>query len=509
MKCLKFDTQAFKENVVSAYNAGTADQRLPADTEMARSLIPPATAAFRDFSNISPDIPVFISDKCVGCMECVISCPDTAILAKVVTAETVDKTLQTQTEEERHRLQKQFSKTTKYGDVYQKKGLEPGLFHISIDPQKCKGCAECVTVCGEHKALRMVTKDSQILEEAQKNINFFNGLPETPAQFINDRLLTDMMLAHRSLLYTGGAGSCMGCGEATAIRMMLAATGFVHGEKSAAIVASTGCNTVFGSTYPYNPYRVSWTNSLFENSPAVAMGLKARWNQLGWQNKKLWVIGGDGAMLDIGFQSLSRMLMSQMDIQVMVLDTQVYSNTGGQASTASYLAQNAKMSAVGSVLPGKTESRKEIGLLAMMHPHVFVAQTVTAIPNHFYKAVMAANSYPGPALLNVYASCPPEHGIADDMAQHQSKWAVESRAFPIFIYDPRGGPKIKDRLSLKGNPNPMEDWAKDFDFISFARTEGRFAKQFDKNGHPSETLKKSQEERLANWRQLQELAGLK
>ena len=96
---------------------------------------------------------------------------------------------------------------------------------------------------------------------------------------------SDMMLAERSLLYVGGAGSCMGCGEATALRMMLAATGFVYGQENIGIVAATGCNTVYTSTYPYNPYLVSWTNSLFENAPADAMGVRARWDQLGWQQQ--------------------------------------------------------------------------------------------------------------------------------------------------------------------------------------------------------------------------------
>ena len=76
------------------------------------------------------------------------------------------------------------------------------------------------------------------------------------------------------------------------------------------MVAATGCNTVYTSTYPYNPYVIPWTNSLFENAPAVAMGVRARWDAQGWQRKRLWIVGGDGAMNDIGFQSLSRMLAS-------------------------------------------------------------------------------------------------------------------------------------------------------------------------------------------------------
>lgn len=244
------------------------------------------------------------------------------------------------------------------------------------------------------------------------------------------------------------------------------------------------------------------------------MGLRARWNQMGWHHKKIWVIGGDGAMLDIGFQSLSRLLMSGMDINVLILDTQAYSNTGGQASTASYLGQDAKMSIFGKVIQGKTERRKELANIAMMHPDVFVAQTVTSLPNHFYKAIMTANEYSGPSLINVYTACPPEHGIKDDQGCHQSTLAVYSRAFPLLMYDPRLGTRMKDRLSLRGNPAQHEDWYRDpktneqVDFIAFARTEGRFRKHFGSDGNPSETLKRSQQDRLANWNLLQELQGV-
>jgi pyruvate/2-oxoacid:ferredoxin oxidoreductase beta subunit len=132
---------------------------------------------------------------------------------------------------------------------------------------------------------------------------------------------------------------------------------------------------VYASTYPYNPYLVPWTNSLFENAPADAMGIRARWDQMGWHDKQLWVIGGDGAMLDIGFQSLSRMLASGMNIKVLVLDTQVYSNTGGQSSTATFMGQNTKFTVHGKTIPGKIERRKELAQICMMHPNTFVGQT--------------------------------------------------------------------------------------------------------------------------------------
>lgn len=510
------DVADFNERVVGAYNSGLAERGLPADDQSARSVVPAGTGALRDFSYIAPDIPEFIADNCVGCMECVTECPDTAILGKVAEPGVLDQHLAAVSDEaERADMSAQWTVTNKYFHVLEKKGVGGGKFGIFIDPTKCKGCAECVDACGDHNALKMVSKATRNLDWYKTAFNFYRSMPETPEKFINEKALADMMLTERSLLYVGGAGSCMGCGEATALRMMLAATGFLYGPENIGIVAATGCNTVYTSTYPYNPYKVSWTNSLFENAPADAMGVRARWDQLGWKDKRLWIVGGDGAMLDIGFQSLSRMLAAGADIKVLVLDTQVYSNTGGQSSTSSYKGQDAKMSFHGSAIPGKKENRKELGNICLMHKDVYVAQTTCAHMNHFYKAVMEANQYPGPAVINVFTTCQPEHGVGDNMAEHQAKLAANSRAFPLFIYDPRKGPRIKDRLSLVGNPNVKDDWytlpktGEPVDFVYFARSEGRFAKHFDKNGTPSPTILAAQEERLENWHLLQELAGIR
>lgn len=505
----------FCERIIGSYARGV-EPELEADVFLARSLMPPASAMRRSFRHLAPEIPSFLAERCVGCMECVNECPDTAILAKVVEPRTLEAYLgRIERADRREALRSQFSKTQKYYDLFEKKGETGGLFGIFIDPDKCKGCGECVTVCGTHAALRMVPKTNLDLGQYDLAMDLFHHLPPTPEKFLNERSLGDMMLSDRALLYAGGAGSCMGCGEATAVRMMLAATGFVYGAENIGIVAATGCNTVFGSTYPFNPFHVPWTNSLFENAPADAMGVRLRWDQAGHSRRRLWVLGGDGALYDIGFQSLSRMLMSGMDIKVLVLDTQVYSNTGGQSSTATFTAQEAKMAAYGKAQPGKLERRKELAEIAMMHPGVFVAQTTPAHLNHFYKAILAANEYPGPAVVIAYAACMPEHGIGDDRAALQARLAVESRAFPLLIYDPRRGERIRERLSLQGNPAMKEDWyispktGKPFDFIEFARTEGRFAHHFDEQGNPDEFLQQAQAERLQNWRTLQELAGLR
>ena len=519
----------FGRSIVPAYRRGIADMELPADAGLARSVIPPGTSATRDFSRLAPRIPEFLLEQCVGCMACVSACPDSAIFGIVVPEPEVESRIETfaaaqpQPEIASATARTHFAPTAKYGDVPAKAGAERGAFGLFVDAVHCKGCAECVEVCSAlgHDALIMIDKvevepegGESTIDRHARDMAFFRSLPPTPPVYRNEKALADLMLGEHAFGYVGGAGSCAGCGEATAIRMLVAATRQVHGPDSMGIVAATGCNTVFGSTYPFNPYLVPWTNSLFENAPAVALGVRARWDAAGHPDRRLWVLGGDGAMYDIGFQALSRMVASGSDIKVLVLDTQVYSNTGGQASTASFGGQVTKMSAFGSALHGRPEARKELGRILMAHGDVYVAQTTPAHLNHFYRTILEANAYPGPAVVIAYSACMPEHGIADDAASRQAKLAVASRAFPLFTYDPRRGPTIAERLSLQGNPALREDQATEpggppIDFLTFARSEGRFAPHFDADGTPTAEILATQQDRLANWRTLQELAGLR
>ena len=512
-----FDVEDFESRIIDSYNEGHASESLPADVTLARSIIGPASGRLRDFSYIAPEIPEFLPDNCVGCMDCVTMCPDTAILGKVISEELLQDGLSNLSSDQSEEMEKLWPKVRKYWDNREKKGKEPGRFGIFIDPSKCKGCAECVDVCGSKNALAMMPKEKMGADEHQRLWDFYTSMGDTEQDYVNERSVMDIMLKDDSLLYAGGAGSCAGCGEATALRMMAAVLGYDHGAENAAIVNSTGCSTVYGSTYPYNPWKLPWTNSLFENGPTDAMGVRARWDQIGWDDKKLWVIGGDGAMYDIGFGSLSRMLSSGMDIKVLVLDTQVYSNRGGQTSTASYTGQDSKFYAHGSSIPGKMEARKELGAIAAMHPGVYVAQTVTSLPNHFYRAVREANAHKGPAVVSVYTTCQPEHGVADDASYERSNVALASRAWPIFIYDPKKGPRFQDRWDLKGNPSPKRDWHRkknedgeweDIKFRHFAMGEGRFRKQFDKEGNPSDTILLAEDDRISFWNRLQDMAGV-
>jgi pyruvate-ferredoxin/flavodoxin oxidoreductase len=199
-------------------------------------------------------------------------------------------------------------------------------------------------------------------------------------------------------------------------------------------------------------------------------------------------------MYDIGFQNLSRMMISGKPIKVVVLDTQVYSNTGGQACTSGFLGQISDMAQFGKAAQGKKEVRKEIGLIAMAHRTTYVMQSSIAHPNHMIEGFIAGLRARRPALFNCYTSCQPEHGIGDDVGARQARLAVESRAYPLFRYDPDQGDAPAQCFDLEGNPQLDNDWPtytlryREFGrektleipltFADFALTEGRFRKHF-------------------------------
>ena len=310
-----------------------------------------------------------------------------------------------------------------------------------------------------------------------------------------------------------------------------------NGRAEMGIVNATGCTSVWGSTFPYNPYPFPWASHLFQDSPSMAMGLfqghmtkmadgfKAirmaelelegkynpevhdpffthfNWEQFSDEEFKLCPpvvsVGGDGAMYDIGFQNLSRMMMSGLPIKVLVLDTQVYSNTGGQACTSGFISQVSDMAPYGKASKGKREIRKEMSLIAMAHRTSYVLQGSISNVTHLLEGYIEGLNSRHPALFNVYSVCPPEHGVGDDMAEHQSKLAVESRAYPLFKYNPDVGVTFADCADIDGNPAMDDDWPMytidymdeegkeatlevPMTFADFAVTEGRFRKHFRK-----------------------------
>jgi pyruvate-ferredoxin/flavodoxin oxidoreductase len=310
-----------------------------------------------------------------------------------------------------------------------------------------------------------------------------------------------------------------------------------RGRAQMGMINATGCTSVWGSTYPYNPYPFPWSSHLFQDSPSVAMGVfeghmakmaegfravrmaelelageyrpavhedffnRFTWAQFSDEEWRLCPpvvsMGGDGAMYDIGFQNLSRALISGLPVKVFVVDTQVYSNTGGQACTSGFISQVSDMAPYGEAKRGKQETRKEISLIGMAHRTAYVLQGTIDNVTHLLEGYIDGLNSRRPALFNIYTVCPPEHGVADDRAVAQSKLAVEGRAYPLFKYDPDAGTTFSDCVSLEGNPALDDDWptyalkyvddegkeatlSVPLTFADFALTEGRFSKHFKK-----------------------------
>ncbi len=309
-----------------------------------------------------------------------------------------------------------------------------------------------------------------------------------------------------------------------------------RGRSNMGMCNATGCTSVWGSTWPYNPYPFPWTNHLFQDSPSVAMGifeghmakmadgfrtirksemmLKGtykpeehddfftyfNWGQFSDEEWLLCppvvAVGGDGAMYDIGFQNLSRMMASGKPIKVIIVDTQVYSNTGGQACTSGFIGQVSDMAQYGKVWQGKPEPRKEIGLIAMAHRNTYVLQGTLANTSQMIEGFIDGLMAKRPALFNLYTTCQPEHGVGDDLGTHQAKLAVESRAYPLFRYNPDNGVKASEAFDLSGNPDIDKIWPTyqlkylenghekhmelPMTFADFALTEARFRKHFRK-----------------------------
>ena len=511
-----------------------------------------------------------------------------------------------------------------------------GLFSITVNPNTCKGCMECIEVCGDD-ALRSVPQTEASIARLRKHWDFWLDLPSTPAHHLRADVeegigpLETLLLDKANYLpFTSGDGACLGCSEKTIVHLFTATvealmrprvehhlerlddlvgclqnhiqkrlvrglamddpdavgravaavgdgdltlaelasnlgagdgepidrdwlgrmTALVaslkqlawkyrqgvggSGRSSMGIVNATGCTSVWGSTYPYNPYPFPWANHLFQDSPSMAMGVfeghmakmaqgfKAirqaelelsgdyrpeehddffayfDWHQFDDDEWRLCppvvAVGGDGAMYDIGFQNLSRLMASGKPIKVLVVDTQVYSNTGGQACTSGFLGQISDMAQHGRVSQGKVEPRKEIGLIGMAHRNTYVMQSTIAYPRHMIEGFVAGLKARRPALFNLYTSCQPEHGIGDDLSARQAKLVVESRAYPLFRYDPDAGTTPAECFDLDGNPEPDADWPTytlayrdrgldkslelPMTFVDFAITEVRFRKHF-------------------------------
>ena len=276
-----------------------------------------------------------------------------------------------------------------------------------------------------------------------------------------------------------------------------------NGMSVMAMAAHTGCNTVYGSTAPNNPHPYPWMNSLFQDGVTIGwlmgesfivdhsrrsvlperltdMLLSRDTNVISEEEyyhlthftdalmtdqeivelPKVWVVGGDGGIGDIGYQNTSKvMLQNRPNVKVLMLDTQVYSNTGGQNSDSTPMLGGNDMNVFGSATQGKNTEKKTVAETFLAgHGSPFVAQVSMANAPKLYRAILDGLEYRGTMFLQAFTTCQPEHGVADDMALHQAQRVRDSRGAPEFVFNPRLGETYQEALDIKGNPSIDLDW---------------------------------------------------
>ncbi|HED64183.1 MAG TPA: oxidoreductase [Planctomycetes bacterium] len=306
-----------------------------------------------------------------------------------------------------------------------------------------------------------------------------------------------------------------------------------NGMSVMAMGAHTGCNTVYGSTPPNNPHPYPWMNSLFQDGATVAwlfgesfildharrsviperladvllaegeadfdaeqafmlahMTDAVMTDQEVRELPKVWAIGGDGGMGDIGFQNVSKVvLQNRPNVKVLMLDTQLYSNTGGQNSDSTPMPGGGDMNQFGYATEGKYTEKKSVSEAFLGgHGSPFISQVSMASAAKLFRAILDGLEYRGTAYLQCHTPCQPEHGIPDAFSTVQASRMRDSRGMPEFEFNPSLGESYALSLSLKGNPAITRDWAtrKDpktgekyhYTTAHWAITEARFRRHF-------------------------------
>ncbi len=366
-------TKPAKKTNIDLINSLEGDS-LPVSAFTPDGQAPTATTQYEK-RDIATSLPQWLPEHCIQCNRCAMVCPH-ATIRPVLTDQPTPDSFQ----------------TIKAIGVPNQPNAK---YRVQISPHDCTGCGSCAQVCpARNKAIVMKPFD-QVHED--ENYAFSLTLPDTKVTPTNVKLAQ----FNRPLFEFSGA--CAGCGETPYIKLLTQ----LYGDKLI-IANATGCSSIYGGSSPTCPYAKNdqghgpaWANSLFEDNAEFGFGLRKALNLQGKTDQIVWVIGGDGWAYDIGFGGLDHVLSSHEDINILVLDTEVYSNTGGQASKATPKGAIAKFAA-----RGKTTDKKDLGGMMMQYPHVYVAQVAMgANMEHTLRVFKEATAYHGPSLVIAMATC--------------------------------------------------------------------------------------------------------
>ena len=494
--------------------------------------------AFEEKRTIAVQVPTWHPENCIQCGICSYVCPHATIRPFLLN------------EEEVAAAPMEFETLQAMG-----KGVEQLKYRIQVSPANCVGCGLCAVECpgkAGNKALEMVDINEKLDEEPLAEYLFKH------TEYKSDYFSTDTVKGSQFLMpYFEVSGSCPGCGETPYYKLVSQLFGrdmlVANATGCSMIYCSSTPSTPFVNDK--NGEGVAWANSLFEDNAEYGYGMALAENykqacilktmednmdnvapelkeaftkyieiqgnreaerelsktikELAAQSdiadvkaladtdlvsKSIWIVGGDGWAYDIGYGGLDHVLASDVNVNVLVLDTEVYSNTGGQSSKSSQAASIAKFAA-----GGKTTAKKDLGQIAMAYGHVYVASiAMGANKNQTLKAIKEAEAYNGPSLILAYSPCA-EHGIKGGLSNHQKTQAkaVECGYVDLYRYNPEAE-----------QPLTIDSKEPDYDkMLDFMMTETRFSQLPQLKGETAyEMFEKTKQDAMRRHRRLKALA---
>ncbi len=494
--------------------------------------------AFEEKRTIAVQVPTWHPENCIQCGICSYVCPHATIRPFLLTDEEVAA------------APMEFDTLQAMG-----KGVENLKYRIQVSPANCVGCGLCAVECpgkAGNKALEMVDINDKLDEEPLADYLFKH------TEYKSEYFPTDTVKGSQFLMpYFEVSGSCPGCGETPYYKLVSQLFGrdmlVANATGCSMIYCSSTPSTPFVNDK--NGEGVAWANSLFEDNAEYGYGMALAENykqacilktmednmenvdpqlkeafekyievhgnreaerevsktikELAAQSdiadvkaladtdlvsKSVWIVGGDGWAYDIGYGGLDHVLASDVNVNVLVLDTEVYSNTGGQSSKSSQAASIAKFAA-----GGKTTAKKDLGQIAMAYGHVYVASiSMGANKNQTLKAIKEAEAYDGPSLILAYSPCA-EHGIKGGLSNHQRTQAKAVECGYVDLY--RYNPEAEQPLTIDSKD---PDYDKMLDFMM---TETRFSQLPKLKGETAyEMFEKTKNDAMRRRRRLKALA---